>query len=119
MEFTHNLKILLLDNNSNIINDDFFLEEIKNILTNNNTHLLNWNGKKNSFSIKWNKINLNQLDRHFMGDLFSHPIYEMDSIILNHTEKTISQINSKYIIRFHISRICCDKICSTNSSGYV
>jgi hypothetical protein len=90
MEFTHNLKILLLDSNSNIINDDFFLEEIKNILTNNNTHLLNWNGKKNSFTIKWNKINLNQLDRHFMGDLFSHPIYDLDSIILNHSQISLN-----------------------------
>jgi hypothetical protein len=29
MNYTHNLKILLLDNEDNIVNDDIFLNEIK------------------------------------------------------------------------------------------
>ena len=33
-----------------------------------------------------------------MGDLFSYPIYEFDKIILQHTQKTISNINCKYIL---------------------
>ena len=110
--YTHNLKIILLDNNSNIVEDQFFLADIKNILSKSNIHPIEWNGKMENITIKWDKKKLSEVDKHFMGDLFSIPIYEMDSIILKHTENTISKINSKYTIKFYISRIIADKICS-------
>ena len=113
--YTHNLKIILLDNNSNIVEDQFFLADIKNILSKSNTHPIEWNGKIENITIKWDKKRLTEIEKCLMGDLFSIPIYEMDSIILKHTENTISKINSKYIIKFYISRIISDKICSKDT----
>lgn len=54
-----------------------------------------------------------------MGDLFSNPIYDFDSIILQHTQETISNINCKYIIKFYISRLLCDKKINKDSVGSV
>ena len=31
-----------------------------------------------------------------MGDLYSNPIYNFDSIIVNHTKQIISNINNKF-----------------------
>jgi len=45
MTHTHNLKIILLDKNNNIIEDIDILDEIKNILCLNNTNVLEWNNK--------------------------------------------------------------------------
>ena len=119
MEYTHNLKILFIDDNNNIIEDDIFLDEIKNILCQNNSINIEWNGILQNFTIKWNKQNLNKINTHFMGDLFANPIYNHDSIILNHTQQIISKINSKYKIKFYISRLIGDnKICK-DSYGLV
>lgn len=119
MNYTHNLKILLLDTNNSIIKDDIFLDEIKNILCQNNTNLIEWNGKPMNITIKWEKKELNIIDKYFMGDLFSNPIYNFDSLILNHTQQIISKINSKYIIKFHISRIICDKKICKDTCGEI
>jgi len=116
---THNLKIILLDNNNKIIEDNEVLNEIKSILSNNHTHVMQWNGQHQNFSIKWTKKELSEINQILMGDLFSNPIYDVDSIILNHTKKTISNIKCKYIIKFHISRIICNKITSKDSAGIV
>jgi len=118
MEYTHNLKIILLDNN-NIIEDNAVLNEIKNIVSENHTHKIEWNGQLQDITIKWDKKELNKLNQTLMGDLFSYPIYDADSIILHHTQETISKINCKYIIRFHISRLLRDKICSKHTFGSV
>jgi hypothetical protein len=118
MEYTHNLKILLLDN-KNIIEDKVILNEIKSIISKNNTHIIKWNGQLQNFTIKWDKKELNDINLILMGDLFSSPIYEFDSIILQHTQETISKINCKYIIKFYISRIINDKIINKDSIGLV
>ena len=118
MEYTHNLKIILLDNN-NIIEDKVILNEIKNILSKNSTHIIQWNGQLQNFTIKWDKKELNEINQILMGDLFSCPIYEFDSIILQHTQETISKINCKYIIKFYISRIIYDKTINKDSIGFV
>jgi len=109
MEYTHNLKLLLLDNNDNIIEDNVFLDQIKNILCQNSTNILKWNGQNENFIIKWNQVELSNINKHFMGDLFACPMYENDKIVLNHTQQTISKINSKYTIKFYISRIIYEK----------
>jgi hypothetical protein len=119
MEFTHNLKIILLDSNNNIIEDKITLDEIKNVLTTNNTHLIEWNGILHTISIKWDKVILNEINQVFMGDLFSSPIYDFDKIILNHTRETISKIECKYKISFYISRILKNKIVDKNSIGLI
>jgi hypothetical protein len=119
MEYTHNLKIVLLDTNKNIIEDIEILNKIKDILSQNNTHSLKWNGKLQPFTIKWDKCVLSEINQILMGDLFACPIYEFDSIILYHTQETISKINSKYIIKFYISRMIHDKKIDKNSIGFV
>ena len=97
------------------------MNEIKSILSKNHTHKIEWNGKYKDISIHWDKIELNELNNTLMGDLFSYPIYDFDSIILHHTQETISNINlnGKYIIKFYISRIICDKRINKNSVGIV
>ena len=118
MDYTHNLKIILLDNN-NIIEDKDTLNEIKNVLSKNNTHIIKWNGHLQNFTIKWDKKELNDINQILMGDLFSYPIYDSDTIILDHTQETISKINCKYTIKFYISRIIHDKRINKDSIGLV
>jgi len=118
MEYTHNLKIILLDNNS-IIEDNVILNEIKSVLSKNNTHKIEWNGELQNFTIKWDNIILSEINQALMGDLFSHPMYDLDTIILRHTQQTISKINCKYIVKFYISRLICDKKINENSIGFV
>lgn len=119
MEYTHNLKIILLDNNNNIIEDNDILKEIKNILSKNNTHKIEWNRQLLDITIKWDNIILSKINQLLMGDLFSHPIYEFDSIILYHTQETISKINCKYIIKFYIFRIIHDKVINKDTIGFI
>jgi hypothetical protein len=119
MEYSHNLKILLVDSNNNIIEDIPTLNEIKSILTKNNTHVMEWNRKLENFTIQWDKKELSDIDQSFMGDLFANPIYDFDRIILNHTQKTISNINCKYVIRFYISKIICDKKICKDTIGII
>ena len=54
-----------------------------------------------------------------MGDLFSNPIYNFDSIIVNHTKQIISNINNKsnYNIKFYISKLIGDKTICKDSYG--
>jgi hypothetical protein len=123
MNYTHNLKILLLDNEDNIVDDVDFLNEIKNRLCENNSIMLDWNGKQKNITIKWEQKELSKISKLFMGDLFASPIYEFDSIIFNHTNNIITQIHinssSKYKIKFYISRIICDKKIDKNSCGVI
>ena len=114
MTYTHNLKIILFDKDDNIVEDEIFLDKIKNILCKLNIQETQWNGKNENIMIKWDRKKLNNINKHFMGDLFSEPIYNLDSIILNHTNEIISKIdnNSNYIIKFYISRLIGEnKIC--------
>ena len=118
MEYTHNLKIILIENNS-IIEDKVVLDEIKSILSKNHTHKIEWNGRLPDITIKWDKMELNKINQELMGDLFSYPIYDFDTIILRHTQETISKINCKYIVKFYISRIIHDKKINKDSAGTV
>lgn len=118
MEYTHNLKIILIDNNS-IIEDKHILNEIKNILSENITHKIEWNGQLLDITIKWDKKELSEIDQTLIGDLFSYPIYHVDRIILNHTQKTISHIDCKYIIEFYISKMLCDTTINQDTIGFI
>jgi hypothetical protein len=119
MEYTHNLKIILLDNSNNIIEDDVILDKIKSVLCQNKTNIIEWNRKPENITIKWDKKELNDVNKHFMGDLFSYPIYDSDHIIVNHTQQTISKLHYEYKIHFYISRIISDKKIDKNSVGVV
>lgn len=118
MTYTHNLKIILLDNDC-IIDDHSTLSEIKRILSKNNTHEFKFNGQYQYFSIKWDKQEISVVNQSLMGDLFSRPIYEHDEVIFNHTKETISNIDCKYEIKFYISRLMCNRIIDKNSFGLV
>jgi hypothetical protein len=107
--YTHNLKILLVDNNGNIVEDQIQLHQIKNMFCEPQTHIMEYNGKRENITIGWNRKKLDNIQTHFMGDLFASPIYDKDSIILKHTQNTIDSIISNYKIKFYISRFIGDR----------
>jgi hypothetical protein len=112
--FTHNLKIILTDKSENIIKDNNILDKIKNkIIEKSYIYSYLWNNSHIECSIKWEKKNLNKINEEFMGDLFSYPIYDYDTIIYEHTNKMIKEIKKElkieYEIKFYISRLLCDK----------
>jgi hypothetical protein len=119
--YTHNLKIILVDGDGNIVLDNDFLDEIKNALCLSNMKKVQWNGKKMDIIIQWHRKELNNIQKQFMGDLFTNPAYESDSIIVNHTTQIISSINNKcnYNIHFYISRVVGDKTICKDSCGVV
>ncbi len=73
--YTHNLKIILVDNdnNKNIILDNDFLDEIKRVLCQLNTTKTQWNGNNIDITIKWNRKELNNIEKQFVGELYSIP----------------------------------------------
>ena len=119
--YTHNLKIILVDDSGNIILDNDFLDKIKNTLCQLNTKKVIWNGKNIDITIKWYRKELNNIEKHFIGDLYAIPAYNFDSIIVNHTNQIISNINNKsnYNIKFYISRLIGDKTICRDSCGVV
>lgn len=119
--YTHNLKIILVDTNGNIVSDNDFLDEIKNALCQLNTKKVKWNNKNLDVTIKWDRKGLNNIEKQFMGDLYSNPIYSVDSIIVNHTNQIISNINNKsnYNIKFYISKLIGDNTICRDSYGVV
>ena len=122
MSHTHNLKLLFVDSYGNIVEDEKHLYEIKYIFTDLITHRmeLNLNGKLENITIQWKLKSLDKIQSHFMGDLFSCPIYEKDSIIYKHTQKTIDSIpNPKYRILFYISRVVGDRHTIPDFIGFV
>ena len=119
--YTHNLKIILIDSNENIISDNNLLDEIKNTLCQLNTTTVKWNNKNLDVTIQWHRKELNNIEKQFMGDLYSNPIYNFDSIIVNHTKQIISNINNKfnYNIKFYISKLIGDNTICKDSYGFI
>lgn len=101
--FAHNLNILLVDANNNIVLDNDFLDEIKTVLCQSNTRVVG----NMKITIQWNKKELNNVEKHFMGDLFLNSIYSSDDVIINHTTQLISQIKNpfNYSVRFYIHKL--------------
>jgi hypothetical protein len=118
--YTHNLNIVFLDTSGNIVQDETYMDEIKNKFCEPQSHIIGWTRKREVYTILWTRKQLNTLQSHCMGDLFSCPIYEKDSIILIHTQKTINSIpNPKYKIHFHISRVIGDKQIIQDFIGFI
>lgn len=67
--YTHNVKIILVDKNGNIVLDNDFLDEIKNTLCQLNTKFIQWNNQNIKLMIQWNKKELNNIEKQFMNDL--------------------------------------------------
>jgi len=124
--YTHNLKIILIDNNENIVENDDLLKNIKEKLKETYTQsiytqpsAIPWN-----ITIKWELHKLTKIQSYFMGDLFAHPVYDFDSIIYEHTEKTLKQIEKELNIndckiKFHISRMPYDKATLKTTYGFI
>ena len=117
--YTHNLKIIMIDNDGNIVLDNEILDEIKNALCQTNTKKVYWNGQNIDIILQWHRKELNNIQKQFMGDLFTTPIYDFDSIIVNHVSQIISSAKHNYNIKFHMSRIIGDKTICKNSGGAV
>ena len=122
--YTHNLKIIMVDRDGNIVLDNEILDEIKTALCQTNTKQIQWNGKKIDIMLQWRRKELNKIQQQFMGDLFTNPMYDSDSIIVNHTSQVISSVNNKHNcdindIKFYISRVIGDKTICKDSSGVV
>jgi hypothetical protein len=113
--YTHNLKILLVDNyHHKIIEDTDLLEEIKSELQDKSiTQFQEYNGETKSYDLCWKREPLNPMEHHFMGDLFLVSDYDNDKVYYDHTMMSLTQIETKikgqrhdnnWTILFHISR---------------
>ena len=124
VSYTHNLKLVVVDDEDNIVVDET-IELIKSCFIQENTHKILWNNTNEKYTIKWDMIQLDKLNSQFMGDLFSCPIYNFDSIIIEHIQKTIRNVSKicklddNYKIKFHLSRIAGDKTICKNSYGLI
>ena len=118
--YTHNLKIILVDNNGNIVLDNDFINEIKNTLCKANTLPVQWNGEIIDVSIKWHKINLNHFNSHLFGDFFAFPAFNSEFIIFNHTFNVISNFKKHgFTVKFNISKLLVDYNICLDSCGSV
>lgn len=120
-KYTHNLKMLLIDTDGNIILENEFLDNIKNTLCQSHTKQVVWNNTNLDVTINWHRKQLNDFEKHLMGDLFCNSIYDFDSVIINHAIKVISSIpnQSNYKIKIYMSRIIGDKTICAGSYGLV
>ena len=109
MEFSYNMKLLLLDENNKVVEDQLFLDEVKNILCQSNSCTLFWNGKYHIFSYQWIKKDLDELEKYFMGDLFLCPIYTFENVLEEHVQQILSRFETKYSIIFYIHKIIGEK----------
>lgn len=126
LRFTHNLRILLIDAKENIVDNDEILKIVKEKLKEDYTHPIYTSSSKIpwNITIKWELKDLTKTQSYFMGDLFACPSYDFDSIIYEHTETTLKQIEkdlniTDYKIKFHISRMPYDKGLIKGSFGFV
>ena len=130
VSYTHNLKLILVDNEDNIVDENdeknqSKFELLKSFFFQENTHTIRWNNTSEKYTIKWDMIILDKLNTQFMGDLFSCPVYNFDSIIIEHTQKTIRNVSKicgfggKYKIKFHISRIAGNRTICKDSYGVI
>ena len=102
--YTHNIKIILVDTNENIVTDNYILDEIKNALCQSNTKDVVLNTKNIKLCLQWEKIELNDIQKHLMGDLFLNSL-SYDSLIVNHVTQVISSVDKlDYSVKFIVTR---------------
>lgn len=119
---THNLHILITDENGNIIkNQEVLLEKVYNEFADKiviKKGALKANDVCNNFEIKlfWKKTNITNVQSNFMGDLFITSVYS-DAVLYKVTESVLNEIENKlkmdvkndikmdWKISFHISKL--------------
>ena len=117
MKFTHNMKVLLIDEEDNIVEDAELLYIIKEKLNQPNTQMIMISPINHQWkvTVNWEYKNISKLQSYFMGDLFACPSHSFDNLIYEHTEKTMKEIEVElkteglcdinHKIRFHISKM--------------
>ena len=117
MKFTHNMKILLIDAENNMVEDDELLCIIKEKLQHPFTQTIMIPPINHPWKVilKWEWKTLTKLQSYFMGDLFACAFHSFDNITYQHTEKTLKEIEVElknkglchinHRIRFHISKM--------------
>jgi len=122
MKFTHNMKILVIDPEENIVEDEELLDLIKEKLREPYTQIITIPNISHQWKVTvfWEFKRLTKLQSYFMGDLFACPSYSFENLIYEHTEKTLREIelelknkglcNIQHRIRFHISKMP-DEMC--------
>jgi hypothetical protein len=114
LDYTHNLNILIVDENENIIEDKILLESIYNEFDNK---LITKQGKilNRMFEIKmyWNRLSLTNIQGKFMGELFIKSLHS-DKVLYETTKRFLSEIENKLKINsknknwkiiFHMSKL--------------
>jgi hypothetical protein len=119
---THNLHILITDENGNIIkNQEVLLEKVYNEIADKiviKKGALKANDVCNNFEIKlfWKKMDITKIHSNFMGDLFITSPYS-DAVLYKVTESVLNEIENKlkmdvkndikmdWKISFHISKL--------------
>jgi hypothetical protein len=114
LNYTHNLNILILDENNIIIEDKKLLESIYNEFDNK---ILTKRGKmlNRNFEIilYWKRLPLTDVQSKFMGELFicsqysDKVLHETTNIFINEIENKlkINTINKNWKIIFNISKL--------------
>ena len=122
MKFTHNMKVLVIDSEENIVEDEELLHLIKEKLSEPYTQMITIPNISHQWkvTVNWEFKPLSKLQSYFMGDLFACPSYSFENLIYEHTEKTLKQIevqlkneglcNIQDRIRFYISKMP-DEMC--------
>jgi len=102
-----NMKVLFVDTEDNIIEDEIFMNEIINTLTKRNEQIIDGE----LYPIQWKYKLLTKNEKNFIGNFFSNTIYNDDRIIYMHTKMTFIKLFRKiitpenYRIRFNITRL--------------
>ena len=122
MKFTHNMKVLVIDSEENMVEDEELLYIIKEKLSEPYTQMITIPNISHQWkvTVNWEFKPLSKLQSYFMGDLFACPSYSFENLIYEHTEKTLKQIEVElktnglcelhHRIRFHISKMP-DEMC--------
>lgn len=116
-KFTHNLKIIILDNNDNIIDNPLLLANVYDEITNKiiKKSVITAIGQYEIFAF-WEKCPITKLEENFMGDLFTKSAhtdgatYQLTRCILHEIEEKLklSNNNNDWKLSFHIYKIIDD-----------
>ena len=114
LQYTHNLNILIVDENENIIEDKILLESIYNQIADK---VIIKQGKAFNIDIEiklyWKRLSLTKTQSKFIGELFIISAYS-DMILYETTKKILNEIennvkinttNKNWKIIFHISKL--------------
>lgn len=108
--YTYNLKIIFTNekNDKEVIIDDVELENIKYQLSKEIIHSFKYKNKiYKDIKVKWMKKDLNNIEQHFYGDLFTCCRNIKDCILIKHTRLSLEYLNNtQYDVKFYISKMC-------------